>query len=180
MFKRYEVRLSSAITKKPKTLSEPSDQEYEPQLDIPNNSSALKKTSQTINPKHIQGRDTYSLAHKTVFVEEFSMVPNKWITRVYQAYGLYGIKIDTTFKDLACDLFIAGLCILAMEPKAVPLNQLVYRAIIPMLCFFNLICPVVMKVTHPVAMAKVVITIFYNVYSIGNLIDEHRRNAEAA
>jgi len=40
-----------------------------------------------------KGRDTYSLAHKTVFVEEFSMVPNKWITRVYQAYGLYGIKV---------------------------------------------------------------------------------------
>ncbi|KAK3733196.1 hypothetical protein QZH41_007271 [Actinostola sp. cb2023] len=35
MFKRYEVRLSSAITKKPKTLSEPSDHEYEPQLDVP-------------------------------------------------------------------------------------------------------------------------------------------------
>ncbi|KAK3730622.1 hypothetical protein QZH41_008015 [Actinostola sp. cb2023] len=34
MFKRYEVRLSSAITKKPKTLSEPSDHEYEPQLDV--------------------------------------------------------------------------------------------------------------------------------------------------
>ncbi|KAK3731079.1 hypothetical protein QZH41_007969 [Actinostola sp. cb2023] len=35
MFQRYEVRLSSAITKKPKTLSEPSDHEYEPQLDVP-------------------------------------------------------------------------------------------------------------------------------------------------
>ncbi|KAK3749409.1 hypothetical protein QZH41_015869, partial [Actinostola sp. cb2023] len=32
---RYEVQLSSAITKKPKMLSEPSDHEYEPQLDVP-------------------------------------------------------------------------------------------------------------------------------------------------
>ena len=34
-----------------------------------------------------------SLEDKTIFIEEFSMVPNKWITLIYKAFTLYGIKV---------------------------------------------------------------------------------------
>ena len=34
-----------------------------------------------------------SLEDKTVFIEEFSMVPNKWMTLIYKAFVLYGIKV---------------------------------------------------------------------------------------
>ncbi|XP_068704713.1 uncharacterized protein [Montipora foliosa] len=34
-----------------------------------------------------------SLKDKTVFIEEFSMVPNKWITLIYKAFLLYGVKV---------------------------------------------------------------------------------------
>ena len=33
------------------------------------------------------------LKDKTVFIDEFSMVPNKWITLIYKAFTLYGIKV---------------------------------------------------------------------------------------
>ena len=35
------------------------------------------------------GRDMNSLKDKTIFIEEFSMVPNKWMTKIYQAYLKY-------------------------------------------------------------------------------------------
>ena len=34
-----------------------------------------------------------NLEDKTIFVDEFSMVPNKWITLIYKAFVLYGIKV---------------------------------------------------------------------------------------
>ncbi|XP_068684491.1 uncharacterized protein [Montipora foliosa] len=34
-----------------------------------------------------------SLEDKTIFIDEFSMVPNKWITLIYKAFVLYGIKV---------------------------------------------------------------------------------------
>ena len=39
------------------------------------------------------GRDIKSLKDKTVFIEEFSMVPNKWMTLIYKAFVMFGIKI---------------------------------------------------------------------------------------
>ncbi|XP_068677184.1 uncharacterized protein [Montipora foliosa] len=33
------------------------------------------------------------LKDKTVFIDEFSMVPNKWITMIYKAFTLYGTKV---------------------------------------------------------------------------------------
>ncbi|XP_068689801.1 uncharacterized protein [Montipora foliosa] len=33
------------------------------------------------------------LKNKTVFIDEFSMVPNKWITMIYKAFTLYGTKV---------------------------------------------------------------------------------------
>lgn len=38
-------------------------------------------------------RDMSSLEGKTIFVDEFSMVPNKWITLLYQAFLKYNIKV---------------------------------------------------------------------------------------
>ena len=34
-----------------------------------------------------------SLKNKTFFIEEFSMVPNKWMTKIYNAYSEYGNKV---------------------------------------------------------------------------------------
>ena len=39
------------------------------------------------------GRDINSLRDKTIFIEEFSMVPNKWMTKIYQAYTLFNNMI---------------------------------------------------------------------------------------
>ena len=39
------------------------------------------------------GRDIKSLENKTVFIEEFSMVPNKWMTLIYKAFIMFGIKV---------------------------------------------------------------------------------------
>ena len=39
------------------------------------------------------GRDIKSLKDKTVFIEEFTMVPNKWMTLIYKAFVMFGIKI---------------------------------------------------------------------------------------
>ena len=39
------------------------------------------------------GRDINSLEHKTIFIEEFSMIPNKWITRIYEAFTMFKNKI---------------------------------------------------------------------------------------
>ena len=39
------------------------------------------------------GRDIYSLVNKTLFIEEFSMVPNKWITKIYEAFTLFNNKV---------------------------------------------------------------------------------------
>ena len=34
-----------------------------------------------------------SLKNKTLFIEEFSMVPNKWMTKIYNAYIEFGNKV---------------------------------------------------------------------------------------
>ena len=39
------------------------------------------------------GRNINSLKDKTIFIEEFSMVPNKWMTKIYQAYTLFNNTI---------------------------------------------------------------------------------------
>ena len=39
------------------------------------------------------GRDLSSLRNKTVYIKEFSMVPNKWITKIYEAFLEYNIKV---------------------------------------------------------------------------------------
>ena len=40
-----------------------------------------------------KGRDINSLEGKTIFIEEFSMVPNKWMTMIYKAYTMFGNKV---------------------------------------------------------------------------------------
>ena len=38
-------------------------------------------------------RDVNSLKDKTIFIEEFSMVPNKWMRKIYEAFTLFNNKI---------------------------------------------------------------------------------------
>ena len=38
-------------------------------------------------------RDINSLKDKTIFIEEFSMVPNKWMTKIYEAFTMFNNKI---------------------------------------------------------------------------------------
>ena len=38
-------------------------------------------------------RNIDSLDGKTIFIEEFSMVPNKWITKIYEAFTMFNNKI---------------------------------------------------------------------------------------
>ena len=39
------------------------------------------------------GRNIDSLKDKTIFIEEFSMVPNKWMTKIYEAYNKFNNTI---------------------------------------------------------------------------------------
>ena len=49
------------------------------------------------------GRDASSLKYKTVSIEEFSMVPNKWMTVIYKAFVMFGIKIYMFGDPNQCD-----------------------------------------------------------------------------
>ncbi len=40
-----------------------------------------------------KGRDMSSLEDKTLFIDEYSMIPNKWITMLYQAFLKHNIKV---------------------------------------------------------------------------------------
>ena len=48
-------------------------------------------------------RDINSLENKTVFIEEFSMVPNKWMTVIYKAFIKFGINIYMFGDPNQCD-----------------------------------------------------------------------------
>lgn len=49
------------------------------------------------------GRDMPDLEVKTVFIEEYSMVPNKWMTKVYQAFTKYGNTVYLFGDTNHCD-----------------------------------------------------------------------------
>ena len=49
------------------------------------------------------GRDANSLENKTVFIEEFSMVPNKWMTVIYKASIKFEINIYMFGDPNQCD-----------------------------------------------------------------------------
>ena len=40
------------------------------------------------------GRDVTNLKDKTIFIEEYSMTPNKWMTKMYNAFTKFGSTID--------------------------------------------------------------------------------------
>ena len=54
-------------------------------------------------------RDANSLENKTVFIEEFSMVPNKWMTVIYKAFIKFGIKIHMFGDPNQCDPVEGGI-----------------------------------------------------------------------
>ena len=43
------------------------------------------------------------LRKKTLFIEEYSMVPNKWMTMVYKAFDMYGIEVNMYGDANQCD-----------------------------------------------------------------------------
>lgn len=49
------------------------------------------------------GRDIPDLEGKTIFIEEYSMVPNKWMTKVYQAFTKYQNTIYLYGDSNQCD-----------------------------------------------------------------------------
>ena len=50
-----------------------------------------------------KGRDINSLEGKTIVIEEFSMVPNKWMTMIYKAYTMFGNKIHMFGDPNQCE-----------------------------------------------------------------------------
>ena len=54
------------------------------------------------------GRDIDSLKGKTIFIEEFSMVPNRWITKIYEAFIKYNNKIYMFGDPNKCEPVEAG------------------------------------------------------------------------
>ena len=39
------------------------------------------------------GRNINSLENKTLFIEEFSLIPNKWMMKIYEAFTLFNNKV---------------------------------------------------------------------------------------
>ena len=61
-------------------------------------------------PKRCYTFDSYfytheisSLENKIIFIEEFSMVPNKWMTMIYKAFIEFGTKIYMFGDPNQCD-----------------------------------------------------------------------------
>ena len=48
-------------------------------------------------------RNINSLDDKTIFIEEFSMVPNRWMTKIYQAYTLFNNTIHMFGDPNQCE-----------------------------------------------------------------------------
>ena len=49
------------------------------------------------------GRDITALQGKTIFVDEYSMTPNKWMTKLYQAFTKYKLTIYMFGDTNQCD-----------------------------------------------------------------------------
>lgn len=55
-----------------------------------------------------KNRDFASLEDKTIFIDEFSMVPNKWMTLIYKAFTLYNITVNLFGDENQCDPVESG------------------------------------------------------------------------
>ena len=49
------------------------------------------------------GRDISSLQGKTIFVEEYSITPNKWMTKLYEAFTKYKLTVFMFGDTNQCD-----------------------------------------------------------------------------
>ena len=49
------------------------------------------------------GRDITALAGKTIFVDKYSMTPNKWMTKLYQAFTTYKLTVYMFGVTNQCD-----------------------------------------------------------------------------
>ncbi|XP_068692731.1 uncharacterized protein [Montipora foliosa] len=70
------------------------------------------------------GTNLKSLEDKTIFIEEFSMVPNKWITLIYKAFVLYGIKVYMFGDPNQCSPVESGSKICYDYLKSISVRQM--------------------------------------------------------
>ena len=54
------------------------------------------------------GRDINSLEGKIIFIEEFSMVPNKWMTMIHKTYTMFGNKVYMFGDPNQCEAVEGG------------------------------------------------------------------------
>ena len=54
------------------------------------------------------GRDISYLKDKTIFIEEFSMVPNRWTTKIYEAFTKYNNTIYMFGDPNQCEPIESG------------------------------------------------------------------------
>ena len=50
------------------------------------------------------GRDVSTLKDKTIFIEEYRMTPNKWMTKMYKAFTKFGSTICMFGDTNQCNL----------------------------------------------------------------------------
>ena len=65
-----------------------------------------------------------SLKNKTLFIEEFSMVPNKWITKIYNAYSEFGNKVYMFGDPNQCEPVESGSVINYNYLESAVINEL--------------------------------------------------------
>ena len=55
-------------------------------------------------------RDISHLADKTIFIEEYSMTPNKWMSKIYQAFTKYHNTLFFLYKNIFYKNIEAEIC----------------------------------------------------------------------
>ena len=70
------------------------------------------------------GRDISHLEGKTIFIEEYSMTPNKWMSTIYQAFTKYHNTIFMFGDTNQCDPVEKGSQILHDFFTSVPISEM--------------------------------------------------------
>lgn len=78
---------------------------------------------------HYHGRDISSLEGKTVFIEECTMTPNKWMTKIYQAFTKYHNAIYMFGDTNQCDPIKNGSQIHHDYFTSVPISEMCPRRV---------------------------------------------------
>ena len=70
------------------------------------------------------GRDISNLQDKTIFIDEYRMTPNKWMTMLYQAFAKYHLTIYMFGDTTQCDPVEAGSKIHYDYFQSVPVSEM--------------------------------------------------------